>query len=208
MAKEPDLIWDTVNAHSGRPAVELQHNQNSVDKSRGKIPTSWVILLALALCACTGKPATPYLAPTVAAPDPLLPSLAPTTQVILVENNQSRVNPTPDCTPSLTFLEDLTVPDGSVVTPGEQIDKRWLVENSGTCNWDASYRLRLVAGPDLDAKAVQALYPARSGTQAEIRILFIAPGEAGIYNSAWQAYSPQDSPFGDPFFIEITVVEP
>ncbi len=29
----------------------------------------------------------------------------------------------------------------------------------------------------------------------------------GTYRSAWQAYDPDGLPFGDPFFIEIEVVD-
>jgi hypothetical protein len=115
--------------------------------------------------------------------------------------------PTPDCAAGLTFLEDLTIPDGTTVAPGESLDKRWQVENSGTCNWDARYSLRRIAGEDLGAAGEQALFPARSGTQATIRIAFTAPDEPGSFRSAWQAFDPQGEPFGDPFFIEIVVAE-
>ena len=38
-----------------------------------------------------------------------------------------------------------------------------------------------------------------------LRIVFIAPLEAGTYRSAWQAYNPQGVAFGDPFYIEFAV---
>jgi hypothetical protein len=112
---------------------------------------------------------------------------------------------TPPCTDNLTFLEDLSIPDGSLVVPGQLLDKRWRVQNSGSCNWDERYRLKLIAGPDMGASSEQALIPARSGSTALIRILFTAPSEAGTYRSAWQAYDPQGRPFGDPFFIEVVI---
>jgi hypothetical protein len=118
-------------------------------------------------------------------------------------------SPTPEailpCVDNLLFLEDLTIPDGTAVKAGTLLDKRWLVENNGTCNWNASYRLVLIAGPELGATSIQALYPARSGAQAQIRIVFTAPEEPGTYRSAWQAYDPQGIPFGDPIFIDFMV---
>jgi hypothetical protein len=87
------------------------------------------------------------------------------------------------------------------------LDKRWLVQNSGTCNWEASYAVKLVAGPDLGASLEQSLFPARSGTEAVIRLIFTAPEEPGTYRSAWQAFGPGGEAFGDPFFIEIVVEE-
>ena len=116
-----------------------------------------------------------------------------------------QATPTPQCTNNLSFITDLTVPDGTQVAAGSPVDKQWQVENNGTCNWDGRYRLKFIAGADLGAPLVQALYPARSGTQPAIRITFTAPAEPGTYRSAWQAYSPQDEPFGDPIFVEIVV---
>ncbi len=115
------------------------------------------------------------------------------------------IPPTPSCLNDLLFLDDLTVPDGTLVLPETLMDKRWSVENTGSCNWDQHFSLKLVAGSEMGARVKQALYPARSGTQATIRILFSAPPEPGTYRSAWQAFSPQDEAFGDPIFIEIVV---
>ena len=110
---------------------------------------------------------------------------------------------------SLAFVQDVTVPDGTVVLPGESVDKQWLIQNNGSCNWDSRYRLRFVGGLEMGATTEQALYPARSGTQATIRITFTAPSEPGTYNTAWQAFDPFGEPFGDPVFMEIIVqVEP
>ena len=90
---------------------------------------------------------------------------------------------------------------------GETLDKRWKVENNGTCNWDKDYRIKLTAGPALGASIEQSLYPSRTKTETTIRVRFFAPDIPGVYRSAWQAYSPDGNSFGDPFFIEITVAQ-
>lgn len=113
--------------------------------------------------------------------------------------------PTPPCTSNLLYVEDLNIPDGTLVEPGVALDKRWLVENNGTCNWDQGYSLQLMSGPDLGAPHEQSLYPARSGSQVKVRIQFTAPQEPGTYRSAWQAADPQGRFFGDPIYIEIIV---
>jgi hypothetical protein len=112
------------------------------------------------------------------------------------------------CSNSLRFIEDITIPDGTVVRSGEKIEKIWRVENNGTCSWDSRYRLRLASGDQLGAPVELALYPARPGTQAELRIIFIAPPENRIYRSTWQAYGPDGIAFGDPFYIDILVQSP
>jgi hypothetical protein len=114
-------------------------------------------------------------------------------------------SPTAPCQDNLVFRSDITIPDGTRVQPDSTLDKRWEVTNNGSCNWKETYRVRLIAGPDLGAQPEQSLYPARSGSQAVLRIVFKAPDEAGTYRSAWQAFNPQGEPFGDPFFIEVVV---
>ncbi len=116
-----------------------------------------------------------------------------------------RPTPVIACADKLTFINDQTIPDGTEVSPNATLDKRWEVENSGSCNWDESYHIRLIGGPELGAAPVQSLFPARSGTRVIIRILMTAPAEPGSYHSAWQAYNPADVAFGDPFFIDIVV---
>ena len=118
---------------------------------------------------------------------------------------QSITTPTISCQDVLVFNSDLTIPDNSIVSPGASLDKQWQVQNQGTCNWDDRYRLRLISGDALGASPEQALYPARVGTQATIRIVFTAPMDAGNYVSEWQAYDANGIPFGDSFFIKITV---
>ena len=184
-----------------------------IDKKAELNPRSIVIMaicLFLGLNACQGVRVTPFMPPTAAAiPDsvglpikPALPSILPTQNPA---TDIPRPTATPSCIPNLTYLEDMSIPDGMQVSPGEQLDKRWRVQNSGTCNWDINYRLKLIAGPDLSAPIEQTLYPARSGTEATIRIIFIAPQEPGTYRSAWEAYAPEGRVFGDPIFIEVVV---
>ncbi len=137
---------------------------------------------------------------------PFIPPILLTTPT---QPNHLFIEPTPtkQCEDNLSFIGDLTVPDGSQVPANAIIDKRWEVINSGTCDWDARYHLRLIAGSLLGANASeQPLYPARSGARAVLRIFFQAPSEEGRYRSAWQAFDPDDLPFGDPIFIDIEVI--
>jgi len=140
--------------------------------------------------------------PATLAPTPPLPTETPEPAAPVVEVTAT------GCVDSLSFVADVTIPDGTVVSPGSTMDKRWEVKNTGTCNWNEKYTLRFISGDQMGADPEQALYPALSGTQAIIRIVFTAPSEPGTYRSAWQAYNPAGQPFGDPFYIEIIVEAP
>jgi hypothetical protein len=149
-----------------------------------------------------GSQVTPFLPPTLGPTAP-----KPTPRTTSTASAQP-LSPASACTDNLVFLDDLSIKDGTVFPPGAQLDKRWKVENRGSYNWDQRFRMKLIAGSKLGVPAEQALYPARSGAQAIIRIVFTAPAEPGNYRSAWQAYNPEGDPFGDPFFIDIVVAAP
>ena len=171
-----------------------------------------LILFSLSACAPAPTP-TPFRPPTAEPPliEPTL-LIQPTKPVVIIQSTLpptiiQTTNPR-DCVNDLLFISDVTIPDNSFVTYGSNIDKQWLVQNSGTCNWDSSYRLRHLGGAELGAAEEAMLYPARAGQQATIQILFTAPFTDGVYESAWQAYDPCGDPFGQPIYIRITVAAP
>lgn len=164
------------------------------------VPSLLLLAMTLLLSACGEQAAlnTPeyFIPPTLAnqaepisfeTPTPILPT------------------PTIACENDLSFIDDVTVPDGTKFAPGDVIEKVWLVRNSGTCNWTADYRVRFIDGDPMNAGLEQALFPARSGSEAEIRVTFVAPNRNGLVLSSWQAYSPEGQPFGTLFYISIVV---
>jgi hypothetical protein len=146
----------------------------------------------------TGEQAPIYIPPTLAAAS----LVTPTADLTAAASAQGE-----NCTNELTFLGDISIPDGTSVEPGTTLDKQWDIKNSGTCDWDETYSIRLLDGPDLGATTPQAITPLRTDVEGVIRIVFTAPQEPGNYISKWQAYGPDGEPFGQFFSIEINVIE-
>jgi hypothetical protein len=117
-------------------------------------------------------------------------------------------SPTPACIDALKFIEDVTIPDGTIVSPGQSIDKQWRVQNDGTCDWGSGYQLKLVTGEPLGVPAEMALFPARAGAETVIQMTLTAPQEPGTYHTAWQAYTPDNIPFEQAIYVEIIVQTP
>jgi hypothetical protein len=165
----------------------------------------------LSSCAPFATP-TFFVAPTESALLPLVPAGAATsspepdsTSGGLAVPNAALPTPTPPCTNGLAYVQDLTIPDGSNIPPGQSLDKQWQVKNSGTCNWDQRYRLKLISGQAMGATPLLPLYPARAGTDAILQIRFTTPQSAGLYECHWQAVGPDGLPFGDPFYMQVAV---
>lgn len=142
----------------------------------------------------------PFKAPTM-MPTPTIPSM-------IDEQATQQSAQAANCTNDLLFLEDLTIPDGTQIEPGTIIDKEWKVKNSGTCNWDETYSVRLVTGESLGATSPQTLVPARNGAEAVISISMTAPSNPGKYTSTWRAFDSNGQPFGEWFSVEVTVINP
>ena len=168
-----------------------------------------LLLLAILAAACS---------PSEAAATPVLPELqpvpipsalpVPTAMTAVAEALTPTVEPRGPCADGARFIEDLSVPDGSEVFPGSEIDKRWSVENVGSCDWGAGYRLVRVSADALGGPDEIALYPARAGTRAIWQVVFAAPDSLGEAISEWQAQAPDGTRFGDEVFVYVIVVPP
>ena len=91
--------------------------------------------------------------------------IQPTQNVVVIQTtpvpdgHPSTPSNAEDCVNDLTFVGDLTIPDNTFITYGSTIDKQWLVQNSGTCNWNDKYRLRHIGGAELGAPEEILLLP-------------------------------------------------
>lgn len=211
--KNKDLRRDT---NYRVPTILFGDNVHRLFRLSNPLTVLLALTFALSACAPTAT-VTPFLPPTEVIPTQLptttpigssnalptftlAPLASPTLEPTITPTSTPEV-----CTNNLTYLQDLTVPDGTVVQPGSSVEKKWLVTNSGTCDWDSSYRLKWISGDALGAPTDQALYPARAGTQVTLRIVFTAPSTAGTYQSTWQAFAPDGTAFGDSFYIQFLV---
>lgn len=185
----------------------------NADRFPHRIASAFILILLGTLSACAPtatptlfRPPSGFISPT--PPLPELPQVAPPPVFMPSKTSPpapTEIFPTPACTDNLTWLSDLTYADNTVVLPGQSIDKQWLIQNNGSCDWDARYRLRRVGGESLGVPDEIPLYPARAGIQVSLRIIFTAPFESGTYRSEWQAVNPDGTFFGNAIYILIIV---
>jgi hypothetical protein len=166
----------------------------------------WVVLILLSTSVVlVGCRSSAEETPTISWTP--IPELMAT--ISSVDEGEQGTAPTSSvCLNNAFFLEDLTLPDGSVILPGDTIDKRWSVLNSGTCDWGPGYQLVRIGDDPLEGPDEIALYPARAGGTATWQVILSVPFEPGDYLSRWQARTPQGSLFGDEVFLFISVREP
>jgi hypothetical protein len=107
---------------------------------------------------------------------------------------------------------DVTIPDGTKMTPGQTFTKTWRLVNTGTCTWTKDYSLALFSGDPMGASAgIQLKNEVGPGQSIDVSADLVAPGSSGTYRGNWKLRNAQGSWFGigpsgaSPFWVEITV---
>jgi hypothetical protein len=93
-------------------------------------------------------------------------------------------------TPSIcnwaALLKDVTIPDGTVVSPGSLFTKVWRVRNIGTCTWTTKYQLQFVDGDDMDSRSKIPLpEKVAPGETIDLAVDLTAPKDAGDYSASY-----------------------
>ncbi len=162
----------------------------------GKIPLVLIVLFLAGIAACSPDGDVETRATLDLSS---IPSSTPTPEPQIIKPESA------SCINDARFVEDLTVPDGYRVSPGEVLDKRWGVLNAGSCDWGAGYRLIRIDDGLIQASGELALYPARAGETGVWSVQITAPDQSGEQLASWQAQTPDGILFGDPVFVLIEV---
>ncbi len=109
-------------------------------------------------------------------------------------------------TPDAAFVSDITVPDGTILSPNQQFVKTWRVRNTGSTTWDANYKLAYVSGNQLGGpSSVTMPQTVTPGQEVNINVTMMAPSATGNYRSDWRLKDSQNREFGDPVWAKISV---
>lgn len=117
------------------------------------------------------------------------------------------IDPLP-CPLDAAYVSDVTIPDHTVVAPGERIDKTWRVRNTGPCAWEPGSKLLFVSGARINAPDSQEVDPIGPGEIADITVAIHAPEDPGDYTGVWQMTDAQGEPFGQKLTVVIPVPSP
>ena len=142
--------------------------------------------------------------PTVTATATLTPSSTPTRIPLPTATSV-------DCDRAI-FVDDITVPDGSLFGPGETFIKTWRLRNDGDCAWTTDYQVVFVDGERMSAPLSFALPRiVAPGQTIDIGIRMRTPIESGSYRGNFKLQNDAGILFGtgksknDPFWLEIKV---
>ncbi|MFM8322872.1 MAG: NBR1-Ig-like domain-containing protein [Chloroflexota bacterium] len=110
------------------------------------------------------------------------------------------------------FIKDVTIPDGTLLSPGAHFTKTWRLRNIGSCTWNLNYALVYVSGDRMQTQNAFGMPGyVRPGETIDITAEFIAPLAAGRYRANWMLANHYGQTFGigsdarTAFWLDITV---
>ena len=143
--------------------------------------------------------------PSTITPTPIPPTFTPTL-----------IPPTP--TPKiycdwLSFVKDVTIPDGTALKTGQTFEKTWRLKNRGACTWTPDYALVFSSGAQMgETFAVKLPGYVAPGNMVDVSVALTAPSAPGNYRGYWTLRNASETLFGygenanKAFFVDILAV--
>jgi len=117
-----------------------------------------------------------------------------------------------ECINAAEFVQDVTIPDDSIIKPKQEFTKIWRLRNIGSCIWTTNYALVLVGGDQLKGISPKLLdTPVDPGQTVDISIDLVAPKEPNYYQGNWMLRDESGNNFGtgsdagNPIWVSIKV---
>jgi hypothetical protein len=223
------------------PAFRAARKELEVLMKKSLITIPWIATLALLLSACNlGVSEPPDAAATL---NPLYTAAAQTLDAMANQGTNTpgvvlaTSTPFPTATPMLSFptstpyiyyspvpvkrcdaagfVKDVTIADGSAISPGKSFTKTWRLQNTGTCSWTSSYALIFISGDGMGAPSVVGLPGnVNPGETVDLSVNLTAPNKKGHYRSYWKLRNASGVLFGigsqadTAFWVDINVLGP
>jgi len=159
-------------------------------------PASIQTAAALTVQAEITAAAKAVTATSTTAPFPTLPGATATTAV------QPSATSTCDVA---QFVQDVTIPDDTIIEPNAEFTKTWRLRNVGTCSWTPSYAVVFFSGESMGGPATQALTGnVNPGQTVDLSVDLKAPASNGTYTGNWRLRNANGVAFTN-FYVRIKV---
>jgi hypothetical protein len=109
------------------------------------------------------------------------------------------------CKLSSRFVQDMNVPDGTIVGAGTTFTKTWRMQNSSVCDWEAGFALAFFEDTQMGSTTNVPLPKIPDGAIFDINVELTAPNASGLYTSTWRMKAPNGQTFGNRVYAVIRV---
>ncbi|MFN2278528.1 MAG: NBR1-Ig-like domain-containing protein [Candidatus Promineifilaceae bacterium] len=102
-----------------------------------------------------------------------------------------------NCENNIAFIEDVSIPDYTIVERGDTFAKIWRIRNSGTCTLTPAYQVAFAQGNPVEWQPLAITDIVPPGEETEVGITLQSPDYPGIYHAWWQVADENGQKFGD-----------
>ena len=143
-------------------------------------------------------PVIPTVALTPAGSSPTAAGAAPTA------SSSTAVG----CADSI-FIQDITVPDGTVEKANTIFQKIWRMQNTGTCDWAGGFKFAFAYGTKLGTGnyTITLASAVPAGGSKDFGLKLTAPSVPNIYTGCWKMQTDQGYWFGQAACVTIKVTK-
>lgn len=151
--------------------------------------------------------------PTLMAPIQAQPTSEPNQQIPQQVFTSAPVSSDAPCDRAL-FVDDISIPDNTTMSPGSPFTKTWRIQNDGKCTWTTAYSLVFDSGEDMGAPTSVSLNnEVPPGQAIDISVNLRAPSSSDTFRSNFKLKNASGETFGvgnfnDPFWVIIKVEGP
>jgi hypothetical protein len=158
--------------------------------------------------------ATPALIINTNTNTPLPATSATLTPIPLpINSNTPIASATTNCNLA-QFVTDVTIPDGTIMTPNQAFTKKWRIKNIGSCVW-SGYSMAFDSGDSMSGPVSKPIANVNPGQEIDLEVALTAPAAPGNYKGYWRIVTngnvlvPVVSGFqGKSFYVDIKVQAP
>jgi hypothetical protein len=113
------------------------------------------------------------------------------------------------------FIKDVTIPDDSVIGPGDTFTKIWELKNTGSCTWTTDYYIVNIWGQSFGIETkIPLTQNVAPGELVNLALELVAPDYPDCYQANWVLQDPMGNQFGtgpkglQSFWVAISVWAP
>ena len=121
-------------------------------------------------------------------------------------DNNSPSSSEDGCNYHAKFIEDVTLPDNTIVPPNTKITKTWRVVNDGNCKWDTSFTLIKNSG-DISGGETSIPKTIKPGETIDLSVSINTPSTPGEYKAYWIFRDAGGNQFKAKLYVKIIVKE-
>ncbi len=206
--KPKQMNWRMVFVHHGSSLYRLIYQPADIAEAKADLDELYQMTMGSFAFLEQNLISDPPVSTDTPAPTPLPPTPVPPTPI----------PPTPTASIPcdwMSFVADVTVPDGTTYAPVTTFVKTWRLKNIGTCTWTPSYSLVFVSGDQMGGPSSISL-PGNvpPGYTVDVSVALTAPTAGGSYTGYWMLRNAMGSRFGSGpaasgiFLVNIKVTYP